>query len=145
MAFRILDDCIGCGACKRACPVFAISGDAKSLHRINEKRCIECGVCGRVCPTNSVETAGGVRLERVPRESWAKPLINAELCSACAICVDSCAAGALRIAAPKFKGDIDVAAELSEPKKCVACELCAKRCPLHAISMAAPVPEEVAV
>lgn len=145
MAYHITADCIGCGACKKACPVFAITGEQKSLHEINAKRCIECGVCGRVCPKGAVENSTGSRMERVPREQWLKPEIDETRCSACAICVESCAAGALRIAYPKFKGDIRVAAELHEPKKCVGCGLCERRCPLKAITMGLPKGQEVAV
>ena len=145
MAYQITADCIGCGACKRACPVFAITGEQKSLHEINPKRCIDCGVCGRVCPKGAVLNPAGEKMERVPREQWRKPEINEALCSACAICVESCAAEALRIAYPKFKGDIRVSAELHEPKKCVGCGLCERRCPLKAIKMAPPAGQEVAV
>lgn len=138
MAYRITEDCIGCGACRRSCIVFAIEGEQKKLHHINEKRCIDCGVCGRVCPKQAVVDAGGQAARQAPRQLWPKPEIDAALCSACAICVEACTLGALRIAYPKFKGDIRVAAELAEPKKCVACGLCAHRCPLKAIRMAGP-------
>lgn len=138
MAYRITENCIGCGACKRACPVFAISGETKAPHQINARRCISCGVCGRLCPQSAVVDSEGNHALRVPRTAWKKPSINAELCSACAICVDACTLGALRIARPKHKGDIDVSAELYEPKKCVACELCKNRCPLGAITMVPP-------
>lgn len=142
MAYKITEDCIGCGACKKMCPVFAIKGEAKLLHEINPKRCIECGVCGRVCPKEAVVDSSGVKRNKVPRSQWPKPVIDETLCSACAICVDACTPGALRIAPPKFKGDIHVAAMLDDPKKCIACELCRRRCPLHAITMVKPSMEE---
>jgi len=139
MAYNITDDCIGCGVCKIMCPVFAIDGEAKQLHEINAKRCIECGVCGRICQKEAVEDSSGQTIEKVPRKLWPTPMINAELCSACGICVEACRPGALRIALPKFSGDIHVSAELYAPKKCVACELCQRRCPLRVITMAQPI------
>jgi len=135
MAYRITEDCSGCGGCKALCPVYAVDGMSKQQHVINTKRCVECGVCGRICPKTAVEDASGNRVAGVPRKEWAKPVIDTNICSACGICVQECRSGALRIALPAFQGDIHVSAELADDKKCVACRLCQKHCPLHAIAM----------
>ena len=52
MAYKITDDCIGCGACAADCPVEAISeGDGK--YEINEDLCIDCGACADSCPVDA--------------------------------------------------------------------------------------------
>ncbi len=136
MPFFITGDCIGCSACAKICPVLAISGEPKQLHKINIRRCVSCGVCGRVCPKNAVLDGHGNPCKSVPRKNWEKPSINTELCSACGICVTWCRAEALRISPPAFHGDIHVFAQLHEPAKCVGCALCEENCPLGAITMA---------
>jgi NADH:ubiquinone oxidoreductase subunit F (NADH-binding)/NAD-dependent dihydropyrimidine dehydrogenase PreA subunit len=44
------DRCSGCGACVRACPVDAISGERKKAHVIDQETCIQCGACLTACP-----------------------------------------------------------------------------------------------
>ncbi|MGL5329884.1 MAG: [FeFe] hydrogenase, group A [Peptostreptococcaceae bacterium] len=53
----ITNKCIGCGACKRECPVDCIVGERKEQHNIDYNRCTHCGQCIAVCPVNAI-TAG---------------------------------------------------------------------------------------
>ncbi|GAB1475276.1 hypothetical protein MASR2M70_01080 [Bacillota bacterium] len=132
---RITKDCVGCTACAILCPVKAISGTKGELHVIDSRRCVKCGVCGRICLSNAIVDRDGVHLERMQRSHWPKPVINEEICSACGICITLCTPGTLRIEAPKEKGDIQVSAELFDPKKCIGCGICAENCPIGAITM----------
>ncbi|MDD2269441.1 MAG: NADH-quinone oxidoreductase subunit NuoF [Eubacteriales bacterium] len=48
------ENCKGCTACKRACPVNAISGEVKQVHIIDKVKCIKCGVCVTKCKFNAI-------------------------------------------------------------------------------------------
>lgn len=50
----ITNKCVGCGACKRVCPVDCIEGSLKVLHRIDHNRCTHCGQCIQACPVNAI-------------------------------------------------------------------------------------------
>lgn len=47
--------CIGCGACKKACPSGAVSGMPKKAHKILSSKCIACRACFEACPVEAVE------------------------------------------------------------------------------------------
>ncbi|PRR80376.1 [FeFe] hydrogenase, group A [Clostridium vincentii] len=53
----ITKKCIGCGSCKRACPVDCIQGEVKKQHDIDYNRCTHCGACISACPVDAI-TAG---------------------------------------------------------------------------------------
>lgn len=42
--------CKACGLCRKRCPVEAIEGKPKEVHRIIQELCIKCGSCFEACP-----------------------------------------------------------------------------------------------
>lgn len=54
LKYVILDNCIGCGLCKSVCPVDAISGDRREIHKIDQDLCIKCDACVEACRINAI-------------------------------------------------------------------------------------------
>lgn len=54
LTYTVNNNCIGCGACNRKCPVNAISGERKAKQLIDQTLCTKCGNCADVCRFNAI-------------------------------------------------------------------------------------------
>jgi NADH:ubiquinone oxidoreductase subunit F (NADH-binding)/(2Fe-2S) ferredoxin/NAD-dependent dihydropyrimidine dehydrogenase PreA subunit len=48
------EKCNGCGACLKACPHDAVTGEKKQPHSINQEVCTKCGICSDTCKFDAV-------------------------------------------------------------------------------------------
>jgi ferredoxin len=55
LTYTVNENCIGCTACARRCPVTAISGEKKARHLIDQLKCIKCGACYATCKFNAID------------------------------------------------------------------------------------------
>lgn len=96
MTYEITNRCVGCGVCRRICPVDAITGRQKKQHRIDPHVCI---ACGRICPHESINDPQGELCERIRiRSRWPRPVFDLNLCIACTICVEACPTACIDLA-----------------------------------------------
>lgn len=51
----IPENCVGCTACRRVCPVGAVAGHPKQVHSIDMNICIACGACFDACKFNAIK------------------------------------------------------------------------------------------
>ncbi len=47
--------CIGCGRCKKVCPMSCISGEVRQAHVIDSAKCISCSACYNACPVKPIK------------------------------------------------------------------------------------------
>ena len=49
------DFCVACGACRKVCPMSAITIWKGIIADIDKDKCVGCGKCAKECPAGAIE------------------------------------------------------------------------------------------
>ena len=142
MSYTIVETCIGCTACIKACPVDAITGERNKLHDIHANICVDCGLCGYVCPVEAIydyENNVATRFKK-RADSDRIAVVTPDRCTACDFCIDICPFDAISYVKVD-DGFFNIASV--DPAACKGCDkLCVSVCIKEAIQLY-PRPEGV--
>lgn len=136
MTHTIIEACTGCTACVKLCPVNAISGERKLLHKIEAAMCIDCGACGKICPSAAIFNQDRELCQSLKKSLWLKPVVLQSRCVACGACIEVCPTSVLEF--NEQMGE-HVKPILVDEKNCIGCSFCEVACPTQAIEMGVPV------
>jgi len=148
MSHSITELCTGCMACTTVCPSGAITGEKGKRHAIDGDLCINCGACGRICTKEAVIDPHGVKVARIKRSQWPKPVFDLEHCYSCNGCSEVCPAECIAMVNNGTRHNpnnqyLDYPVMANE-KKCIGCGWCAETCNFGAITMSTPAPAPAA-
>ena len=133
MAYRISDDCAGCGACAKKCPEEAIEGEIKVRFDIDPYLCQECGTCFDICPQGAIiDPQGNRSAKKFKKKKVAKAHIDPSICAGCKTCFLNCPQEAISIIK---KGIFSGTYCQVDAEKCVGCGTCTRFCITGAVEL----------
>jgi len=127
------ETCIGCAKCLPACPVDALIGAPRFLHRVLSEACTGCGLCLPPCPVDCIELvpapsnpfamASAATVARIEAAPGAP-------CTRCGACEPRCPEGLDPRALHERLRDLQSPAALGpQLERCTLCGACDTVCP----------------